>query len=194
MVDKLKVHYYEPFFSCNDYSYYDLMSTIHDYLLFYGVFTFKTTIEGALVNERTYSYALDYLRRQSKKSEFDSFLDYFNSHMKTDQINILRLVFNGKSDLLINYGGKNGIKKQLSDEEALLLDKVMIGKKTSGWVSDYIDQFFSELLPDQSEHTPQVMKKLFEDDSKAKSRITSEFQYNFPELFDLFSKVEDIIR
>ena len=69
----------------------------------------------------------------------------------------------------------------------------MIGKKTSGWVSEYIDQFFEKMIPDKFEKSPKGLKRFFEEDSISKKKYTEEFQRNFSELFDLFMRMYDII-
>lgn len=44
MSQSLHVHYYMPFISCDDPNYYAFIDAVHQYLLFYNVFTFRTTI------------------------------------------------------------------------------------------------------------------------------------------------------
>ena len=193
MAEKLKVHYYEPYFSCNDVNLENFTEAIHNYLMSYSVYMFKTTIEGALVNEYNLSLALEFLRQETKPNDLDEFLTLLNSHMKKDQINIIRLVYNGKTDLLKNYGGKDGIKNRLDENDALIIDKVMIGKKTSGWVSDYIDFFFTKLLPDEFEKSPRGFRQYLESSDDVRSKLTNEFKYNFSEIYELFTNVYAII-
>ncbi len=185
MADKLKVRYYKPYYSCNDSNYDELMIAIHDYLLRYKVFTLKTTIEGALINKNNLDYALKYLEKKSRKHDYDSFIAFLDTHKKTDQLNIMRLVFNGKSDLQKNY---KGIQKELTTQQQLIIEKVMIGKKTSGWVSEYIDSFFFYILSEGNEITHKEMKKLLDKNLEDRKKTIDKFTYNFPELVDLFQK------
>lgn len=62
----LHVHYYMPFLSCDDPNYHAFVSAVHQYLLSYNVFSFSTTIEGALINKHTVDFALDFLRKEKK--------------------------------------------------------------------------------------------------------------------------------
>lgn len=195
MAEKLKVHYYEPYFSCNDVSLEIFTQAIHNYLMAYGVFTFRTTIEGALVSEHSLQFSLEFLKQKTKPSDFKEFLTLLNSHMKTDQFNIMRLVYNGKTDLLKNHKGKgnDGVKKRLDEKDALIIEKVMVGKKTSGWVSEYIDFFFSKMIPEDIDKSPRGMKQYFENNSETQTAFAKEFEFNFPELYELFTKICAII-
>lgn len=193
MAEKLKVHYYEPYFSCNDVSLEIFTQAIHNYLMTYGVFTFRTTIEGALVSEHSLQFSLEFLKQKTKPSDFQEFLKLLNSYMKTDQFNIMRLVYNGKTDLLKKYKGNDGVKKRLDEKDALIIEKVMVGKKTSGWVSEYIDFFFSKMIPEDIDKSPRGMKQYFENNSETQTAFVKEFEFNFPELYELFTKIYAII-
>ena len=193
MAEKLKVHYYEPYFSCNDVNLENFIMAIHKYLLSYGVFMFRTTIEGALVNEHNLSFSLEFLKRTTRSHDFEEFLTLLNLYMKADQFNIMRLVYNGKTDLLKKYKGNDGVKNGLNEKDVLIIEKVMVGKKTSGWVSEYIDLFFSELLPDDIDKSPKGMKQYFESNPEEQTAFTKKFEFNFPELYELLMRICVII-
>lgn len=193
MAEKIKVHYYEPLFSCNDMNLEYFTKAIHNYLMAYGIFTFRTTIEGALVSENSLQFSLEFLEQNTKQRNFEEFLTLLNSYMRTDQINIMRLVYNGKTDLLKNYKGNDGVKNGLDENVSLIIDRVMVGKKTSGWISEYIDFFFTKMLPADLEQSPRGMKQYFESNSEMKSDFVRKFKFTFPELYELFTKICDII-
>lgn len=193
MAEKLKVHYYEPYFSCNDVNLENFTKAIHKYLMSYGIFMFRTTIEGALVSEHNLPFSLEFLKQNTNPRDFEEFLTLLNSHMKTDQFNIMRLVYNGKTDLLKNYKGKDGVQKRLDPKDALIIERVMVGKKTSGWVSEYIDLFFSQLLPNDIDKSPRGMKQYFESNSEEQIAFAKEFEFNFPELYELLMRICVII-
>lgn len=193
MAEKIRVHYYKPYLSCNDVCLENFIQAIHTYLMAYGVFTFKTTIEGALVNKYNLSLSLEFLKRENKPDDFDEFLSLFDNQKKTDQLNIMRLVYNGKTDLLKKYGGKNGIKSKLSEKDGLIIDKVIIGKKTSGWVSDYIDFFFTTMIPSEIEKSPRGLKQYIDASDEAKTKCIKHFEHTFPELYELFINLCAII-
>lgn len=106
---------------------------------------------------------------------------------------MMRLVYNGKTDLLKNYKGNDGVKKRLDEKDALIIEKVMVGKKTSGWVSEYIDFFFSKMIPEAIDKSPRGMKQYFESNSETQTAFVKEFEFNFPELYELFTKIYAII-
>ena len=113
--------------------------------------------------------------------------------MKTDQFNMMRLVYNGKTDLLKNYKGSDGVKKGLDEKDALIIEKVMVGKKTSGWVSEYIDFFFSKMIPEDIDKSPRGMKQYFESNPEERTAFTKKFEFNFPELYELLMRICVII-
>lgn len=122
MAEKLKVHYYEPYFSCNDINLENFTKTIHKYLMSYGVFMFRTTIEGALVSEHNLPFSLEFLKKNTKPRDFEEFLTLLYSHMKTDQLNIMRL--DAKSIIPASYTSfimspfSNGLFSQIFCENA----------------------------------------------------------------------------
>lgn len=189
MADKLHIHCFKPLYSSRDQNLIEFKSSIHKYLGRYNIFVFDTTIEGALINHQTFSFAMDFLKSKNKASDFNTFQTYLASHGGTDKINLLRLVYNGKTDLLKTF---KSVRKGLG-EDSIILERVIIGKKTSGWVSEYIDCFFASMLPDEYEKSPKGMTKYFEENEKAQKKVMSEFRYNFSELYSLFNKMYAII-
>ena len=194
MTSKLKVHYRMPFYSCTDHDYLSYYWAIHDYLLFQRYFVCRTTIEGMLINDKTYNYALDFLRSKKKEKIFNDFLILLNQYAlpftSNDKVNILRLMFNGKTDLLKTI---SVAKTSLPQNDYELLEKCVIGKKTSGWVSEYIDGFIFSMLPADVERTPKAFKRFCAEHEDEKKKILDAFVYNFNELYELFSKIYDII-
>lgn len=189
MADKLHIHCFKPLYSSRDQNLIEFKSAVHQYLGRYSIFSFDTTIEGALINPQTFNFAMDFLKSQNKDCDFNAFQHYMSLHGETDKINLLRLVYNGKTDLLRTF---KSIRKGLG-QNAIILERVIIGKKTSGWVSKYMDCFFDLILPNEYEKSPKGMMKYFEEDENAKKRVVSEFKYNFSELYSLFSKMYAIM-
>ncbi len=189
MQKALHVHYYMPFLSCDDPNYHIFVSAVHQYLLSYNVFSFSTTIEGALINKHTANFALDFLQKEKKAFDFDSFKLYWDGLQKTDQINVLRIVFNGKSDLLKTW---KELSKGIVADKKLILEKAMIGGKTSGWVSDYLDAFFHSVVQIDSTFSEKTFRKYLENENHLKSTLR-EFENNFPELYSLIERLCDMI-
>ena len=108
--------------------------------------------------------------------------------MPTDQINVLRLVFNGKSDLL----QRKQVYRQLSPEISGLLNHTEPGKKASGWMSDYIDSFFSTITGLGQALSLKVFRKHLEDPHQ-KSEVLKNFRNSFPELNELIMLLNNMI-
>ena len=81
----------------------------------------------------------------------------------------------------------------MEEKNALIIDKVIIGKKTSGWISEYIDFFFEKRLPNEVTKNPSEMKQYFECNPNERLVFLREFKYNFSELYELFCKIYDIM-
>ena len=191
MAQKLHIHCFKPFYSCNDQYFAQFIDSVKTYLSRYNIFMFATDIEAALINNQSYPYAIDYLKKHNVKSDFDAFDTYISGMMNTDKINILRIVFAGHSDLFKSY---KSIKKNIPSNDTLILDRVMGNKKADGWVSDYIDNFFCSVLPEGYEKSPRGMMKYFEDEENGKKKVLSEFKYYFSELHSLFVKLYGIMK
>lgn len=191
MAKGLHVHYYMPYVSCEDPNYLAFIDAIHDYLMFYNVFSLRTTIEGCLINAKTADFALAFLQRHKDAKAFSVFNTYLSGLPKIDKINALRIVFNGKSDLLLGYK-KEQLIKTIPSEEGSILEKVMIGKKTSGWVSEYLDVFFQVASDLPSPISTKAFNRYFSEDSNRESML-KEFKRNFSELDSLINKVCDMI-
>lgn len=190
MASKLHVHYYMPYVSCEDQNYFAFIEAIHDYLMFYNVFTLTTTIEGCLINEKTMYFALDYLQEHKSEKDFNDFIAYISGLLKTDQVNALRIAFNGKSDLLQGY--KYLSKSTLSKSDCELLERIMVGKKTSGWVSEFLDGYFKKASNLSSSFSIKTFKRYLDEGENLKT-IKKRFEQNFFELHSLISKVCDMI-
>ena len=180
MASCLRVHFFKPFYSCIDPSFYEMRNTIKDYLLNYNTFAFSTTIEGALLNEHSFEIVMSYLKGTKKEDDFVRFENFIALYPKNDRINILRLIFKGKTDLLQKYAR---IKEELGTEQCLILDNMMT-KKASGWVSDFLDCFFESYIDDIGRITPSKFERYLEND-KNKTKLIKEFKNNFSEIYSL---------
>lgn len=188
MVEGLHVHYYLPFFSCDDPNYHELVSAVHEYLLAYNTFTFCTTIEGALINKHSLDYALDYLQKK-KPQTFGEFKSYWETLGSTDKVNALRIVYNGNSDLL----PRKTVLKNLPEKDKAIIEKNTVGGKASGWVSDYLDGFFQSVSQIEGTLTVKAFKKYLENEEQQRN-IEREFSQSFPELYSLIRRLYDIMR
>ena len=72
---------------------------------------------------------MNFLKEHNNESDFTDFENCINSYSKTDRLNILRLMYNGKTDLLIKY---STIRRLIDQNTGLTYDKVRIDKKHLG--------------------------------------------------------------
>lgn len=191
MQEKLHIHYHMPFLSCDDPNYYEFVYALHQYLLSYNIFCLNTTIEGALINSITVNFALEFLKRSTKKGKIkDSALKNFNTCWEklknNDRTNLLRMLFNGKSDLLKSR--KDIFKKFENDSIKAEFEQLTIGKKTSGWISDYLDSFFQSVTGIKKSFSEKSFRRYLEDD-KQRKKIEVSFQQNFCELHSLIERL-----
>ena len=138
------------------------------------------------MNYRTLAFALDFLKRNTKAQNFEKFNVYWKSLHKTDKLNLLRMLFNGKSDLLRS---RKEAFKLVDSEIRDTLDTVTIGGKTSGWVSKYLDDFFKETADEiKDTFTEKKFRKYLESEDKRKY-VLRLFEENFFELYSLIERL-----
>ena len=189
MACKLYIHYNTSFFSCNDPYYREFILSVQQYLLAYNVFCWDTTIEGALINANTIDFTLDFLKERCKPRDFKEFKEYWDDLCKIDKVNVLRMLFNGKSDLLIL---RKKVFPELGNNVSSILDKVGIGGKTSGWISDYLDAFFQQSTDIECEISEKIFRKYLKSTEHVE-KVLESFQKNFPQLYSLIRRLCDMI-
>ena len=190
MQSQLHIHYYLPFLSCNDPNYYAFVSALQQYLLSYNVFCLNTTIEGALINSSTSDFALDFLKSHTKQHDFEKFSAYWDGLQKIDKVNLLRMLFNGKSDLLKS---RKDAFNSVDSNTKLILEKVTIGGKTSGWVSKYLDSFFQLMTEIEGSMSEKSFRRHLEEDDNRENLLRL-FQNNFSELYSLIERLCAMIK
>ena len=141
-----------------------------------------------MINKNSIDFSIDFLKGQIKEDAFNNFLSLLNRAGSVDKLNLLRLVFDGKSDLWQTY---KSIKKRLDPGEANVIDNAFIGKKTSGWVTKYTEAFLEKELGVEN-LSERAFKRLMEDEQWKLTLINS-FKAQFPELYDLLQKVCSMI-
>ena len=187
MANKLHIHYYRPLYSTNDSSHEAFVSAVHDYLLNYHVFTFATTIEGALVNIHSMNLSTRFLCSRIKADAYANFSALINRCRNTDKINLLRIAYGGKSDLWQTY---SSLQKDLPPQDKAVIDAASIGKKASGWVTSFVQFFFEDQLQVDS-LTPKLFLRIIQDPQQ-KAFLIDSFKHFFPELYDLIQMVEQM--
>lgn len=189
MESRLYIRYYLPFLSCNDTYYYEFVAALQQYLLSYNIFCLRTTIEGALINSNTIDFALDFLKSQTTDNNFEMFHAYWIQLQKVDQLNLLRILFNGKSDLLKS---RNDVFNDLDPNTKHTLEQVTIKRKTSGWVSRYLDEFFQSVVEIEGPFSKKIFRQYLENDDN-RIKLLASFKNNFFELYSLIERLYDMI-
>lgn len=184
MASGLRVHFLKPFYSCKDPSFYEMIDAIKDYLLKYKIFALSTTIEGALLSEHSYEIGLEFLKQKKDEREFNNFKKIIEQYPKTDRVNLLRLAFKGKTDMLQSF---KKISKDLESEQSLIIENIMI-QKASGWISEFLDYFF-KIHSNVPEKISPSKFEVYISDTNNKAKLTREFKYNFPEIYFLIEKI-----
>lgn len=125
--------------------------------------------------------AISYFYRNLTDSDISEHVFDENNHYSNE--------FNGKSDLLKTW---KELSKGIAADKKLILEKAMIGGKTSGWVSDYLDTFFQSVFQIEGAFSEKAFRKYLENEDHLKSTLR-EFENNFPELYSLIERLCDII-
>lgn len=188
MCNKCKFSYRLPFYGSQDTNYTELIANVQEYYRNYQIYPVRTTIEGVLITENNYEKIADYLNDKGKwKFVEDAYKLLYN---ETDRVNFLRLLFNGKSDLLLKTESviKNnpGMYPQLQD--ALMKHRVA---KTD-WVSEWLQYYFATVAGMQPER---MSRNYFEKqcaEPVERSKILRKFSTDFPELYGFICSMEKL--
>lgn len=186
LADRLRVHYYFPFYSCEDPNHSKLMNEIKKYADYYGIFVFNTTVEGVLITNKNTVYVMDFLRKKHSSKAMNAFQEYWNSLQSLDRINVLRLVFKGKTDLW-----KKAEKVIPKDKKRIIFD-VSMPSKTSGWITEFINGYFGRFTKLDENLTPHSFRRFLENDLN-REKILKDFKTCFPELYSLMVKIHVMI-
>lgn len=138
-----------------------------------------------MINPNTTDFASDFLKSHTKKCDFEKFHAYWEQLQKVDQLNLLRMLFNGKSDLLRS---RKDAFNALDPNTRLTLEKVTIGGKASGWVSKYLDEFFQSVVEIEGTFSEKGFRRYLENEDNRKNLLRS-FQNNFLELYSLIERL-----
>ena len=84
------------------------------------------------------------------------------------------------------------LSKKLDVDAKDILAKNIIGKKTSGWVSEYLDEFF-RLSAGLEEPISEKLFRKYLASGNNRANMVSLFSRSFPELYSLIDKLCDMI-
>lgn len=70
MGEKCNFFYHLPFFSCEDSNFMEMKQLIHDYCMSYQMFTWETTVEGALITNQNLSLFEKFMQRELNSEDY----------------------------------------------------------------------------------------------------------------------------
>lgn len=194
MCGKCKFFYKYPFFSCEDENFKVLLGLIIEYYENYGVHIWRNTVEGALITANNLELFIDFTSEYSEDFSFD-FKQIlaktpFLIKEKNQQLNYMRLIFCGKCDYLLT---KRKIEEENSKINNDLLENMNKVKKTSAWVSKWLEYYFLETVKRKKIDgyadvcSFQQFRKWIEEKNH-RELIISQFKMDFEELHTLLYK------
>lgn len=192
MCEKCNFFFRYPFFSCEDGNFNVLLDIVVEYYENYCVHLWRNTVEGALITIDNLELFIDFTRENGYPFDFVQMLEEFQflERDKNQQLNYMRLIHCGKSDYLLS---KKKIKEENADIYDELLEKMNMVKKTSGWVSKWLEYYFLETVnrinSDVDVHHFQQFRKWIEKGNH-KELIRRQMEMDFKELYILLYKLE----
>lgn len=177
MTEQCRFHRFQPFYSCNDRNFIEYIHAIKTYLLHYNTFVCSTTAEGLIITRQSRESVFQFTKSRKRESAFQRFAELYQQLPTTDQVNALRLLYDGKSDLLVNL-----YSTELSQQEKYIFSQNKT-KKASGWISAYLEYYL--LTYAQSFQPNCTNYKKFSSLIKEETvydAICRDFAFRFPEL------------
>lgn len=192
MCEKCNFFFRYPFFSCEDGNFIFLLDLIIEYYENYSVHLWRNTVEGALITIDNLGVFTEFTRESKYLFDFVQMLEEYPFFKidRNQQLNYMRLIFCGKSDYLLT-------KKKIKEENAKIYDELLkkmnMVKKTSGWVSKWLEYYFLETVKridnDADVHNFQQFRKWIEKRNH-KELIRRRVEMDFKELYNLCHKLE----
>lgn len=194
MCEKCNFFFQYPFFSCEDENFNKLLELIIKYYENYCVHLWRNTVEGALITTDNLDLFINFTRESEYPFDFTQMLTEFPFLIieRNQQLNYMRLIFCGKSDYLLSKKKTKEENGGIYDE---LLEKMNMVKKTSGWVSKWLEYYFLETVKRdkldgyEDVYSYQQFRKWIEKGNHRKL-IRDKVRINFAELFALINKLE----
>lgn len=177
-----------PFYSTVDENYHELIQTVKEYYGLYHIYPLSTTIEGVLINEYNYDRIIAYLEHIGKWKQLED--AYQKLYDDNNKLNFLRLLFHGKSDLLLKSDTVIKENKNMYPELREALQKKAISK--TSWVSGFWNYYFAEKTGISTEKLTQRQFTQFCEDTSKRLRLRENIQQDFPELYQFLRTVHQL--
>lgn len=187
MCNKCKFSYRFPFYSSKDKNFEELIQIIKEYYKNYQIFPVSTTIEGTLVNKNNYQKVQEYLIYIGKWNLIENAFEML--YNETDKVNFLRLIFHGKSDLLLKTGNIETHNKKIKQEFKQAFAHTIA--KTD-WVSEWLSYYFAEKL---NIHPEKITQRYFEkycEEISQRNKLMKDFSKDFSELYQFIKSINQL--
>ena len=132
----------------DDYFFELIIIEIKKYCIQYNVLPVRTTIEGVLVNEVNVEIAYEWIKNKLEtdlRQELDNILSRESINNKKYRTTIIRCCLSGKLDVLKNINEKEVLVDQ-NVKSCIVNIKERYGKKTGGWINEFINYYFSRYI------------------------------------------------
>lgn len=190
MCSKCTFWYRFPLYASKDPYYDELIRLVKEYYENYSVFPVKTTIEGALINENNYLKVIDFLKKTNRWQHYKR--AYQKLFDVNDKVNFLRLIFNGKTDLLLKAKNVVEENKKLQQEIKKVLEGKLITK--TDWVSEWLQYYFADFIGIPQEIMSEKIFREWLEQSNNRSDMRKRFALEFSELNQFLELVSKVYR
>lgn len=187
----------------NDTNYNLFNKYITEYFSNYNIIVQETTVEGMLINKDNLELFIKFYETMYKeKFRYLKIVVTGFDHDKQDILNVMRLIFQGENDYLINL--KNLMKRWGEDRYSIarISDNLHINYNTwidawnncriskTSWVSKWILFYFQEVTGVNDEK--KIIKSIKEqqkENTKELIELRTKFMEDFPDLYNILNKV-----
>ena len=192
MASSAHFHYWYPFFSCNDENFKQFVALIKEYLLERNLYVASTTVEGMLITYNNLNIFWEYCQEVERLArDMGELQSVYSSLLKNDRLNFVRLLFSGKSDLILNLSEIGRYNPGIDRDLYSLMQRNQT-VKTCGWISQWLGWYFSYAAGQYGAAVacPEDLAKRFEENSELRYLLRRDFKADFPEIYQVF----DIIK
>jgi len=186
-----RFHYWPPFFACTDPNFHEFIGLIKEYLLRQNLYVAATTVEGMLITNHNLSTFWAYCGTLKPFQRVMPDLQAaYDSMLRNDRLNFVRLLFNGKSDYVLTF--KEICESNPSIDPALrtLINTNRV-EKTSGWISGWLNYYFSEKLKFYTGSDGQAEQFMHAVRTPIHYWLRQDFYRDFPELFEVLRNIKE---
>lgn len=196
MAQNCAFRYKMPLFFSADSNLVELKRLIKKYFLEYGYFVMDTTVEGSLITKENLSIFAAFFRETHIQEKNLDVIEQMQQYTKKcyiqEQLNLYRIYYNGKSDLLLGIKELNKKNPYKSDFVNSMYSFLESGKegKTGGWVSRWLEYFICYALqiePFREDSYQQVKRRM---NTESRSEVRQLFATRFCELNHWMIEIE----